>query len=193
MWSVCWSPANEHHIFTGDASGEVRLWDVRRSGCQAALDMNTTQRPRTPAVQEIEQCTRRAGSQEFSGRQDHGASGADRRGSKRQKPSSSHSDHNSSSGRTLHSSSLAHEGPVTSILATLDGLNVVTSGSDNRVRLWDSEYLHNQLVHYAATYNRGSYPKRLSSTPDGRFFFYPRGDDVQVGCTGSRPCTVVSI
>ena len=42
-------------------------------------------------------------------------------------------------------------------------------------------YLHHQLVHYSHTFNRGSFPKRLSSTPDGRVLFNPRGVDIQVG------------
>ncbi|KAF8058843.1 ATCSA-1 [Scenedesmus sp. PABB004] len=42
--AVCWSPSNQHHLLTGDAAGEVRLWDVRRSGCRALLSMHATQR-----------------------------------------------------------------------------------------------------------------------------------------------------
>lgn len=54
-WAVCWSPSNEHQLFTGDASGEVRLWDIRRSGTRALLDMAVTQKPKprpgvTPAA-----------------------------------------------------------------------------------------------------------------------------------------------
>lgn len=33
---------------------------------------------------------------------------------------------------------LAHEGAVTSVLAMQDGLNLLTAGSDQRVRLWDA-------------------------------------------------------
>lgn len=41
-------------------------------------------------------------------------------------------------------------------------------------------FLHHQLVHYSSTFNRGSFPKRMSSTPDGRVLFNPRGSDIQV-------------
>lgn len=107
---------------------------------------------------------------------DGGARGLKRRASGGRANSPEHLDDDGSSATRP----LAHEGPVTGILATSDGLNLVTTGSDNRVRLWDSQYLHNRLVHFVDTYNRGAYPKRLSSTPDGRYLFYPRGDDIQV-------------
>lgn len=40
--------------------------------------------------------------------------------------------------------------------------------------------LHHLLVHYADTFNKGLCTKRLTSTPDGRVAFVPRGSDVQV-------------
>jgi hypothetical protein len=49
-WAVCWSPSNEHQLLTGDAAGEVRLWDIRRSGTRALLDMAVTQRPKPKAA-----------------------------------------------------------------------------------------------------------------------------------------------
>jgi hypothetical protein len=39
--------------------------------------------------------------------------------------------------------------------------------------------LRHQLVHYADTFSKGQSPKRMSSTPDGRVVFVPRGSDVQ--------------
>lgn len=41
-------------------------------------------------------------------------------------------------------------------------------------------YLHHQLVRYSSTFNKGSFPKRMSSTPDGRVVINPRGNDIQV-------------
>jgi DNA excision repair protein ERCC-8 len=45
-WAVCWSPSNEHQLLSGDAAGEVRVWDVRRSGTRALLDVAVTHRPK---------------------------------------------------------------------------------------------------------------------------------------------------
>lgn len=70
------------------------------------------------------------------------------------------------------------------IHATADGLSLLTAGADNRLRLWDSCHLHHQLLHYSDTFNRGAFPKRMCSTPDGRYLFFPRGDDIQVRRSG---------
>jgi WD40 repeat protein len=43
--SLAWSLGSEHELLSGDASGEVRLWDVRRPGSRALLDYNATRRP----------------------------------------------------------------------------------------------------------------------------------------------------
>jgi hypothetical protein len=47
-----------------------------------------------------------------------------------------------------------------------------------------ADYLHHQLTHYSGTFNRGAFPKRMSSTPDGRVLFFPRGNDILVSRTG---------
>jgi WD40 repeat protein len=70
--------------------------------------------------------------------------------------------------------------PLAGIHATADGLSLLTAGADNRLRLWDACHLHHQLLHYSDTFNRGAFPKHMSSTPDGRYLFFPRGDDIQV-------------
>ena len=44
MTAVCWSPRTEHELLTGDASGQVRLWDIRRAGCRLVLDQHYTRR-----------------------------------------------------------------------------------------------------------------------------------------------------
>lgn len=186
--------------------GEVRLWDVRRSGTRALLDMAVTQKSkRQPAAP-----ARAAAAPQQPG-------GASRVGSKRKAPAApllqqagqgpTHRRPNPSSfnpnsergaepqegptygvrptGRATKP--LAHEGPVTAIHATADGLNLVTAACDNRLRLWDAQHMHHRMVHYSDTFNRGAFPKRPSGTPDGRYVFFPRGDDIQVGVHATRP------
>lgn len=41
---MAWSLGCEHHLLSGDASGEVRVWDVRRPGGGALLDYNASAR-----------------------------------------------------------------------------------------------------------------------------------------------------
>lgn len=124
-WCICWSPCNEHQLFSGDGSGAVRLWDIRRSGCRALLDFNITQRPQptAPASTPVAQNTtgrKRTRSRDLAG---HGLSGED----------DGHSSRSKSAGPAV-----AHEGAVTGLLATQDGLSLLSSGMDHRVRLWDA-------------------------------------------------------
>jgi WD40 repeat protein len=128
-WCICWSPSNEYQLFSGDGSGAVRLWDIRRSGCRALLDFNTTQRPRLTAHPALHRAT----SQNTSGRK------RNRTRDLWQVPEPGHGVESSPySSNTANGAALAHEGAVTDLLATHDGLNLVTAGSDHRMRLWDA-------------------------------------------------------
>lgn len=132
-WCVCWSPSNEFQLFSGDGSGAVRLWDIRRSGCRAMLDFNTTQRPSrptaaasTPTIPGAAPARKRARSRaECSPHQQQpslpGVSGLD-----------------GGWGSRTAGAAVAHEGAVTGLLAMQDGLSLVSAGTDHRVRLWDA-------------------------------------------------------
>lgn len=41
-WATCWLPGGDHMLATGSADGEVRVWDVRRSGTLFVLDKGRT-------------------------------------------------------------------------------------------------------------------------------------------------------
>jgi DNA excision repair protein ERCC-8 len=119
---VSWSPSNEYQLFSGDGSGAVRLWDIRRSGCRALLDFNTTQRPKpitapasTPA-DNSQQGGRKRARGGVQGEEEAGLGGR---------------------GKAT-GAAVAHEGAVTGVLATQDGLSLVSAGTDHRVRLWDA-------------------------------------------------------
>lgn len=48
---------------------------------------------------------------------------------------------------------VAHDGRVTGILPTPDGLHWLTAGTDNRLRLWDARHYYHLLVNYPQTFN----------------------------------------
>lgn len=48
---------------------------------------------------------------------------------------------------------VAHDGRVTGILPTPDGLHWLTAGTDNRLRLWDAHHYYHLLVNYPQTFN----------------------------------------
>jgi len=75
--------------------------------------------------------------------------------------------------------STAHEGSVTAVLPTQDGLHWMTAGTDSRVRLWDSQTLRNKLVNFRQTANRASKARQLAVASDANILFHPSGSIVQ--------------
>lgn len=49
VFSVAWSLHSEHEVLTGGADGQVKVWDVRRAGALAVLDMHRTSKDSTSA------------------------------------------------------------------------------------------------------------------------------------------------
>lgn len=55
--------------------------------------------------------------------------------------------------RKESTAAVAHDGRVTGILPTPDGLHWLTAGTDNRLRLWDTRHNYHLLVNYPQTFN----------------------------------------
>jgi hypothetical protein len=91
-------------------------------------------------------------------------------------------------GRLKDSALRAHSGGVTAILPLPDGLNLLTAGTDSRLRLWDARSRVNQLVTYEGTHNRALRARQLAVTEDARAVFYPSGSSVGVYEVGSGRC-----
>uniref|UniRef100_A0A7S0WP23 DNA excision repair protein ERCC-8 n=1 Tax=Chlamydomonas leiostraca TaxID=1034604 RepID=A0A7S0WP23_9CHLO len=47
IWSVAWSLRSEHEVVSGDAYGQVRVWDIRRFGALHVLDQYHTESARS--------------------------------------------------------------------------------------------------------------------------------------------------
>ncbi len=75
----------------------------------------------------------------------------------------------------------AHQGAVTAVVPTPDGLHLLTAGTDSRLRLWDATHWHRQPAGYADTFNHASRARQLAVTQDGGVVFHPTGSSVQVG------------
>lgn len=170
VWSVCWSLQSEFELLSGDASGQMRLWDIRRAGCRLVFDQHCTQRklpaPAKAAAAHLQQ-----------------SSGGAQRGKKRQQQHHQQQQQRQEACAGSNGDArqvYAHEGAITCIHATANALNYVTGGTDSRVRLWDSVQHHHQLVHYPATHNRAVRARQLCTSDDGRVLFHPSGSIVQV-------------
>jgi hypothetical protein len=150
-WSVCWSASNEHQLYAGDGTGAVRLWDIRRSGSRALLDMNATPQTAWAAGRAARcgrgrrqrSCSRTSdGGEQGSGsrrgrakrRQERQVSPQPRRRQRRQQHSEGEEDRPRAGSRVVP---LAHEGAVVGVHATADDRSILTAGADHRVRLWD--------------------------------------------------------
>lgn len=46
VWAVAWSPASEWQLATGGCDGQLRVWDIRRSGPLHVFDQHDTQQHR---------------------------------------------------------------------------------------------------------------------------------------------------
>lgn len=74
----------------------------------------------------------------------------------------------------------SHDGGITGLAATPDGLFWLSAGNDDRVRLWSSESNCHELVHYSDTYNRANKPRQLAVSGDGFALYHPSGSSVQI-------------
>lgn len=54
--------------------------------------------------------------------------------------------HDDGFGSGTAGAGVAHEGAVTGLLATQDGLSLVSAGTDHRVRLWDAGVCRAQSI-----------------------------------------------
>lgn len=123
--------------------GQVRMWDIRTSGCLQAFDQHHTR-------------TKKYFGEQFG-------SGEDAR--------PDHQPHVRG----------AHDGHVTAVKPTPDGLCWITAATDSRVRLWDALTYRNMLVNYSGTWNRSMKGRQVGLSSDSELFFHPSGSVVQVG------------
>lgn len=84
------------------------------------------------------------------------------------------------SSRGVLDSRKAHNGAVSAILPTPDGLHVLTAGNDDRLQLWDAAHLHNRVVNYPHARSRAKRAKQCAVTDNSRLAFLPSGNGIQV-------------
>lgn len=154
VWAVAWSPFNEFELMSGGRDGQLRIWDIRRAGARAVLDMHDT-------------------------KSRHGAGAGGSRNittaaplpPKPQAPGAQ-------TPATIYAK--AHESGITGLVPTSDGLFWLSAGNDDRVRLWNASNFRHELVHYNDTFNRASKPRQIVVSDDGNVLFHPSGSAVQV-------------
>lgn len=178
VWGLQWSASSEWILYSGGCDGAIRFWDIRRAGCFQVLDHNRSQIEKRPSVtnsasQRQELATASAGSSSNSERQQQGA--------KRVKvtKASSAVQRQHPGMMSANDRSTAHNGSVTSLQTSDDGLYLFSAGTDSRVRLWDIESGCNTLVNYEATRIRAHHGTQLAVSMDSSLLFVASAHSIQ--------------
>lgn len=75
----------------------------------------------------------------------------------------------------------AHQGRVTDILFTPCGTQILSTGTDNMMRLWEAEKLGlNKMVHYPDTRNDIRHPARICLSNNGSLVYHPNREKISV-------------
>ncbi|KAI9344204.1 WD40-repeat-containing domain protein [Zopfochytrium polystomum] len=119
--TVAWSPLNEHQLASGSRDKSIRLWDIRKAkSCVTTFDQHRTVQAIDPQSQSTHpQSTERKSAQ--------------RSGSTASMPSI-----------TAH----AHTAAVNGVVFTSDGINILSTGHDECIRLWNAETGLNTLFYF---------------------------------------------
>ncbi|XP_078433779.1 WD repeat-containing protein ATCSA-1-like [Wolffia australiana] len=178
IMAVEWSSSSDWILMTGGCDGAVRFWDIRRAGCFLVLDQSCSQlgsRPPLSGAPSNERETFPRASDSTDGKINHHL------GTKKLP--------NYQKGRTfkgmgttqrLHpgltssrNKSTAHYGAVTALRATKDGMHLLSTGSDSRLKLWDIESGCNTLVNFEASRLQTSRPLEMAVAEDSSLVFVP--------------------
>jgi DNA excision repair protein ERCC-8 len=87
-------------------------------------------------------------------------------------------------GLGISGAARAHEGLVSCVMPSPDGLFWMTAGADNRLRLWDSSSWRRAVRGFRDTHNAAIRLRQMAVSEDGRVVFYPLGSYVKVRALG---------
>jgi len=149
---VAWHASNEFQLATAGDSGCIRVWDIRRSAACVYCCEDARTAPQSAPPRSPPPPVGRAGS----------------RGLKR-----------SRSGGD-DSSMPSHNGGVHSLAFSHDGAFLLSSGADNRMRLWTTADGANTLVNYPRIRSQMHQGHTIAVGNDDRTVYHPNGKHVGV-------------
>ncbi|XP_051150806.1 WD repeat-containing protein ATCSA-1-like [Andrographis paniculata] len=181
VMSLEWSRSSEWVLITGGCDGAIRFWDIRRAGCFRVLDQSHSQFGRRPPL------ARRITNKKSSSAS-QSSNGKVRAPQKKSSNGISLKPH--SVGRisnqvkvtkqrshpgllSIHDHATGHYGVVTGLKVTQDGMYLLSTGSDSRLRLWDIESGCNTLVNFETTRLQSSKAIQMAVSQDSSLAFVP--------------------
>uniref|UniRef100_A0A0E0JR92 DNA excision repair protein ERCC-8 n=1 Tax=Oryza punctata TaxID=4537 RepID=A0A0E0JR92_ORYPU len=179
---VQWSTSSEWILMSGGCDGAIRFWDIRRAGCFLVLDQSRSQLGRRPPFLEgtsdkdpLNSLQPSSSSKIYSAQQRTGKSKKQsHKLHKNQIPGHGHIQQRLHPGlSSSQNRATAHYGAVTGLRTTTDGMYLLSSGSDSRLRLWDIDSGCNTLVNFEAMRLQTSKPLQLAVTEDPSLVFIP--------------------
>lgn len=191
VWALAWSLANEFQLATGARDGDVRLWDIRRSGATACLlALNHDGHAVVPGRAHVRTNVQRGPSPSLS-------AAARPESRKRQRVDAlSRSSSTGSTGSSVRrtdphaaasvSSVTAHRAGVNSLAYTPDGRYLLSSGTDQKLRLWHSASGEHAFINYDGVQNHVAARSvqmavvQEADAAQSTLVFHPNGRDGQL-------------
>ncbi|GAB9463261.1 DNA excision repair ercc-8-like protein [Globisporangium polare] len=175
VWSLAWSLESEYQLSTGSRNGEIRMWDIRRSGSTACLlclnhegaavapgrssvhtnvkrlptmSLNAASKPASLKRRRIDATASVSSNTSAS---DNRLERERKRNAAARTPVVKRNDPHAAASVSF---ATAHSGGVNSLAYTPDGRYLLSSGTDQKLRLWNSKTGEHAFMNYQGVQNQ---------------------------------------